>query len=315
MSDYVRACVCIVDVECREARSHIRVEKVFMILTLAMIMIITLPTIVQAQSPRPLQSLPQSVPLEDNLLARVNGMEVRQSDVLRMLEQLPAEVRNMPQGQLFTLLIERAVDRVLVIQAARTEGLADDPEIRVRVKQVEDDLLWARFLERKVAEGMTESRIRKAYDRLVGEAAEEEIKARHILLASEEEAKAIIRDLQGGADFEDLARENSIGPSRETGGDLGFFNRSQMVSEFSDAAFAMDVGNYSKAPIKTQFGWHVILVQERRRAKAPSMPHAMPKIQQEVTRQVLTDVIGSLRNGADIEIISAGGSLQRPGQR
>ena len=77
----------------------------------------------------------------------------------------------------------------------------------------------------------------------------------------------------------------------------------------------MDIGDYSKTPVKTQFGWHVILVEERRRAEAPSMPHAMPKIQQEVTRQVLTDVIGSLRNGADIEIISAGGSLQRPGQR
>ena len=145
MSDYGRARVCIADDEVREARGQMNVKKLFMILVLAMVMM--LPAIVQAQSSQPLQSLPQSVSTQDNLLARVNGSEVRQSDVLRMLEQLPAEVRNMPQGQLFTLLIERAVDRVLVIQAARTEGMADDPEIRARVKQVEDDLLWARFLE------------------------------------------------------------------------------------------------------------------------------------------------------------------------
>lgn len=313
MSDYGRACVCIADVEVREACGQMSVKKVFMILALAMVMM--LPEIVRAQSSQPLQSLPQSVPAQDNLLARVNGSEVRQSDVLRMLEQLPAEVRNMPQGQLFTLLIERAVDRVLVIQAARTEGMADDPELRARVKQVEDDLLWARFLESKVAEGMTESRIRKAYDRLAGQAAEEEIKARHILLASEQEAKAVIRDLQGGAEFEEVASEKSIGPSRETGGDLGFFNRGQMVSEFSEAAFGMDVGDYSKTPVKTQFGWHVILVEERRRAEVPSMPHAMPKIQQEVTRQVLTDVLGRLRKGAEIEIVGADSGLQRPGQR
>ncbi|MBH62278.1 MAG: peptidylprolyl isomerase [Alphaproteobacteria bacterium] len=313
MSDYASARVCIVDSEDCGAQVGIRVRRTFMVLGLALIL--TMPAVVRAQSPQPLQSLPQSVPAQDNVLARVNGAEVRQSDVLRMLDQLPAEVRNMPQGQLFTLLIERAVDRVLVIEAARADGLANDPEVRARLKQAEDDLLWATFLERKVAEGMTDSRIRKAYDRLAGEAAEEEIKARHILLASEDEAKAIIRDLEGGADFQAIAREKSIGPSRETGGDLGFFNRGQMVLDFSDAAFALDVGDYSKTPVKTQFGWHVILVEERRRSEVPSMPHAMPKIQQEVTRQVLTEVLGGLRKGAEIEIVGAGGGLQRPGQR
>ena len=311
MIDYVSACI--VNIKDRVACIQIRVQGLFRIL--ALILFMMLPASSLAQSPQPLQSLPKSMPEQDNLLARVNGIEVHQSDVIRMLEQLPAEVRNMPQAQLLTLLIERAIDRVLVVQAARKEGLADDPEIRARVKKMEDDLLWARFLERKVAEGMTESRIRKAYDRLAGEAAEEEIKARHILLASEKEAKAVIRDLQGGADFESVAREKSIGPSREAGGDLGFFKRGQMVSKFSDAAFAMDIGDYSKAPTKTQFGWHVILVEERRRAEVPSMPHAMPKIQQEVTRQVLIDVVGGLRKEADIEIVSAVSGLQRPSQR
>jgi len=273
------------------------------------------PTEVRAQSPQPLQSLPQSSPPVDSVVARVNGEEIRQSDIFRMLQQLPDEVRNMPQGQLFTLLLERAVDRILVIDAARKSGLAEDPVIRARVTAAEDDVLWAVFLERQVQENLTEKRIRRAYGRISGAAAEEEVKARHILLASEEEAQAVIRDLEGGAEFQTVASEKSIGPSRETGGDLGYFSRSQMVDEFSAAAFAMNVGEFSKKPVKTQFGYHVILLENRRRAEAPSMQESMPQIQQEVTREVLAEVLGKLRKGADIEVVGAGGELMRPGAR
>jgi len=273
------------------------------------------PTEVRAQSPQPLQSLPQSSPPVDSVVARVNGEEIRQSDIFRMLQQLPDEVRNMPQGQLFTLLLERAVDRILVIDAARKSGLAEDPVIRARVTAAEDDVLWAVFLERQVQKNLTEKRIRRAYGRISGAAAEEEVKARHILLASEEEAQAVIRDLEGGAEFQTVASEKSIGPSRETGGDLGYFSRSQMVDEFSAAAFAMNVGEFSKKPVKTQFGYHVILLENRRRAEAPSMQESMPQIQQEVTREVLAEVLGKLRKGADIEVVGAGGELMRPGAR
>ena len=273
------------------------------------------PAEVRAQAPQPLQSLPQSVPAGDSVVARVNGEEIRQSDIFRMLQQLPEEVRNMPQGQLFTLLLERAVDRILVIDAARKSGLAEDPVIRARVKAAEDDVLWAVFLERQVQENLTEKRVRRAYDRLSSEAAEEEVKARHILLASEEDARAVIRDLEGGAEFMAVVREKSIGPSRESGGDLGYFSRSQMVEEFSAAAFAMNKGEFSKEPVKTQFGYHVILLENRRRAEAPSLQEAMPQIQQEVTREVLTKVLGALRKGADIEVVGAGGQLMRPGAR
>ena len=270
---------------------------------------------VQAQGPQPLQLLPQSVPTVDSVVARVNGEEIHQSDILRMLQQLPDEARNMPQGQLFMLLLERAVDRILVIDAARKSGLAEDPVIQARVRAAEDDVLWAVFLERQVQENLTEKRLRRAYNRLSSVAAEEEVKARHILLASEEDARAVIHDLEGGADFTAVAREQSIGPSRESGGDLGYFSRSQMVEEFSAAAFSMNEGEFSKEPVKTQFGYHVILLENRRRAEVPSLQEAMPQIQQDVTREVLTEVLGALRKGADIEVAGAGGELMRPGAR
>ena len=268
---------------------------------------------VVAQTPQGLQSLPQSRPAQDRVIAHVNGEAVRQSDILRMLEQLPAEVRQLPQGQLFALLIDRAVDRSLVISSARENGFANDPAIQARLKAAEDDVLWEVFLERKIQEGMTAARVRKAYDRLAGDAAEEAVKARHILLAGEEDARAVIRELQGGADFQTLARAKSMGPSRETGGDLGYFTRDQMVDEFSTAAFAMETGAFSKVPVKTQFGWHVILVEYRRRAEAPTLEQALPQLRQEITREILTEVIGALRKDADIQIVGSQGELLRPG--
>ncbi len=270
---------------------------------------------VRAQTPPGLQPLPQSMPAEDSVIARVNGEEVRQSDVLRMLEQLPAEVRGMPREQLFALVVERAIDRFLVVEAARKEGLRDDPEIQRRLEAAEADVLWEAYLERKLQEGLSEARIRRAYDKIASEATDDEIKARHILLASEEDARTVIRELEGGADFQTLARKRSIGPSREAGGDLGYFSRAQMVDEFSGAAFALAPGEFSKAPVKTQFGWHVILVEGRRRAETPSMQEAMPQIQQAITREVLTEVLGGLRKRADIEIVGTGGGLVRPGAR
>ncbi len=254
-------------------------------------------------------------PVEDSVVARVNGEDVRQSDVVRMLAQLPAEARGMPPEQLFALVVQRAVDRLLVAEAARGEGLADDPEIRRRLAAAEADVLWSAYLERRLREGLSDARIREAYDKIASET-DDAVKARHILLADEEDARAVIRDLEGGADFETLARARSIGPSRESGGDLGTFTRAQMVDAFSEAAFAMAPGEFSRTPVKTRFGWHVILVEERRRAEVPSMEEAMPRIRQTVTAEVVAEVLGRLREGADIEIVGAGaGGLVRPGAR
>lgn len=282
------------------------------ILAAALIVAVTTAAVMIGAGASAQTPLPPSGGGQDKVVARVNGSEIRQSDILRSLQQLPPEVRQMPQGQLFTLLLERAVDRLLVVAAARNSDIINDANVQERLRRAEDDVLWESYLEREVAAGMTEARVRKAYDKVAGAAAEDELKARHILLASEEDARAVIRDLQGGADFEAVAREKSIGPSRETGGDLGYFNRDQMVAEFSDAAFALGVGEFSKAPVKTQFGWHVILVENRRRAEAPTMQQAMPQIRQEVTREVLTEVLGGLRKGADIQVVGSDGELVRP---
>ena len=271
---------------------------------------------VRAQTPPGARLLPQPAPVEDPVVARANGEEVRRSDVMRLLAQLPAEARSMPPEQLFALGVERAIDRLLVAEAARSEGLGDDPDVRRRLEAAEADVLWEAYLQSRIRQELSETRIRGAYDEIASAATEDEVKARHILLASEREAQTVIRELEGGSDFQKLAREKSVGPSRESGGDLGYFRRAQMVAEFSEAAFAMAPGEFSKAPVKTQFGWHVILVEKRRRAEAPTMQEALPGIQQAITREVLAEVLGGLRESADIEVVGAdGGGLARPGAR
>ena len=271
---------------------------------------------VRTQTPPGAQSPPQPASAEDPVIARANGGEIRRSDVMRLLSQLPAEARSMPPEQLFALGVERAIDRLLVAEAARNEGLGDDPEVRRRLEAAEADVLWDAYLQSRIREALSEARIRGAYDEIASAATEDEVKARHILLSSERDARAVIRELEGGADFQELARDKSVGPSRESGGDLGYFRRSQMVAEFSEAAFAMAPGEFSKAPVKTRFGWHVILVEKRRRAEAPTMREALPGIQQTITREVLAEVLGGLRESAEIEVVGADGDgLARPDAR
>src|SRR5690606_13747347 len=125
--------------------------------------------------------------------------------------------------------------------------------------------------EDKIDAALSDEEMQKAYQQHLAESpAGEEVKARHILLDSEEDAKAVIEELNKGGDFQQLARDRSTGPSAPQGGDLGWFSKDQMVEPFSDAAFQMRPGDYSKAPVKTQFGWHVILVEDRREKPAPS---------------------------------------------
>ncbi len=271
---------------------------------------------VRAQTPPGAQSPLRPASAEDPVIARANGREIRRSDVMRLLSQLPAEARSMPPEQLFALGVERAIDRLLVAEAARNEGLGDDPEVRRLLQAAEADVLWEAYLQSRIRQALSEARIRGAYDEIASAATEDEIKARHILLSSERDARAVIRELEGGADFQKQARDKSVGPSRESGGDLGYFRRSQMVAEFSEAAFAMAPGEFSKAPVKTRFGWHVILVEKRRRAEAPTMREALPGIQQTITREVLAEVLGGLRESAKIEVVGADdGGLARPGAR
>ena len=242
----------------------------------------------------------------DPVAAVVNGEKIYRSEVMMIVASLPEQYRQMPAAALYPQIIQRLVDRKLLAQAAKKAGLADKAEVKRRIEIGEEQILQEAYLYGKIEETLTDARLKAAYDKKVaGAAKEEEVRARHILLKTEDEAKKVIADIEKGADFAKLAAERSVGPTSGTGGDLGFFKKEQMVGPFADAAFAMKKGEYTKTPVQTQFGWHVIRVEDRRAAKMPSFEEAKEELKEEEARTVVTDIMTQVRSGAEITVMPA----------
>jgi peptidyl-prolyl cis-trans isomerase C len=170
------------------------------------------------------------------------------------------------------------------------------------------------YLTREVEAGVTEAALRERYDAMVAAfPAGEEVNARHILMENEDDARAVIAALDEGGDFAELAGEKSIGPTSSRGGDLGYFSRDQMVPEFSEAAFALETGAYTKDPVQTQFGWHVILLEDRRNQAPPTFEASEEKLREEVERSVVEGLITGLRDGATVELFPEAIAASAPG--
>jgi len=205
-------------------------------------------------------------------------------------------------------LLERVIDARLATKAGRSENLQDKDEVREQVMRFEDRLVGAAYLDKVIRAKVTDEAVRAKYDESVKSyEAEEEISARHILVKTKKEAEALIKQLDGGADFAKLAGEKSTGPSKSQGGDLGYFTHDRMVPPFADAAFALEEGGYTKTPVKTQFGWHVIKVEDKRKSAPPSFEEEQAKLQQEMSTEVARQVMDNLKKGASIERFAADG--------
>lgn len=237
----------------------------------------------------------------DPVVARIDGVAVYRSDVQKAYAQLPQQYRMLPMEQLFEPLLKQVIDGKLLAEAGRDAGLLDDPEVVKQMQAVEEQVVRNVFLRRMIDEQMTEDRLQAAYDEFVANyEPEDEVHARHILLETREEADAVVEALKGGADFEELAKEKSTGPTGETGGDLGFFKRGEMVKPFADAAFALEPGQISD-PVKTQFGWHVIKAEGRRKSQTPSFDEVRDQLEADVAREIVDGETAALREAAEVE--------------
>ena len=246
---------------------------------------------------------------DDPVVARVNGAELHRSDVIAAQRSLPAQMQQMPLEQIYTPLLDQLVTGVLITDAGRKDKLADDPEVKKRLARAEDRAIQEVYVSRVVEKGATDEVLHKQYDQyLKDHPAKEEVNARHILVAKEEDAKEIITELNKGADFATLAKQRSTDPAKDSGGDLGWFSRGDMVPEFADAAFKLQKGEYTKEPVKTQFGWHVIKVEDRRTAPPPTFDESKEELTNEVARGIITDKIKELRSSAKIETFAMDGS-------
>jgi peptidyl-prolyl cis-trans isomerase C len=241
----------------------------------------------------------------DPVVARVNGKELHRSEVDAVQRSLAAQRQQLPTEE----LIDRMVSGMLITEAGRQAKLADDPEVKQKTVEYEDRVIQQVYIARTVEAATTDARLHEQYDKFLKEQpASEEVSARHILVATEDEAKAIIVELGKGADFATIAKAKSTDPAKDSGGDLGYFTRESMVPEFADAAFKLGKGEYTKTPVHTQFGWHVILLEDRRTAAPPSFEDSKAELSKEVAHEVIMAKVKALKDGAKIETFALDGS-------
>ena len=238
---------------------------------------------------------------DDPVVARVNGTDVRQSDLAMAEEDLGGNIPQMTPEAKREYLITFVGDMLLVAKAAEANKLADSNEFKQKLAYARTKLLMESYLQSEAKAAVTDAELHKVYDEAVGQMkSEPEVHARHILVGSEDEAKAVLAELKKGAEFAELAKTKSKDPGASDGGDLGWFTKDQMVPEFSEVAFKLDKGQLSD-PVKSQFGWHVIKVEEKRTRKAPDFEQVKPQIETYVTRKAQADYVAKLRQAAKVE--------------
>jgi peptidyl-prolyl cis-trans isomerase C len=240
---------------------------------------------------------------QGSVVARVNGDEIHETDLVAFIQRLPPQLQAQVQ-MLMPQILDQLVNNKLTTQAGRAAGLAEDEEVMAQVAKIEDLIVGQIFLQRAIDDRVTDEKIETAYqDFLKENPPQRELKARHILVETEEEARAVITELDGGADFAALAKERSTGPSGANGGELPPFQAGEMVPEFSDAAFAMEVGAHSAEPVKTQFGFHVIKVEESRMTEPPAKADMEEQLREQLSQEAAEEVYAELRDGATIEVL------------
>jgi peptidyl-prolyl cis-trans isomerase C len=245
----------------------------------------------------------------DAVIAVVNGSEISLAELQMAIEGLPPQFRQAPISMLYGALLKQLVERRLAAQAAEKAGMLDNPEVQRRLALARDQMLYQMYLRQIVAPAVTEEKLRERYLATLQDSGEEEVHARHILTETREDAESVLDLLRKGGDFAALAKEHSKGPSGSQGGDLGFFKRGDMVPAFSDAAFALQAGGMSE-PVETQFGWHVIKVEERRKAIPPSFEESVQQLQSDIAQEVVLGEMRKLAKGADIKAFNPDGSAR-----
>ncbi|MQA66371.1 MAG: peptidylprolyl isomerase [Alphaproteobacteria bacterium] len=244
----------------------------------------------------------------DAVVARVDGHEIRASDVQEALQQLPPEYTNMPVEALRNAVVEQLIDQHLVVKRARDQGLKDDPAVQSTMKQLETRVLEQTYLRRTVESKVTDEAVRRRYERDKDKLTrDKQVRARHILVKTREEAMDILREVSRGKDFAELAREKSIGPSKTQGGDLGYFAREAMLPAFSQMAFSLKKGEVGRAPVQTKYGWHVIKVEDIREAAPPPFEEARDELRSKMGEEIIDAEIKRLRQDAKVERFGADG--------
>lgn len=242
----------------------------------------------------------------ETVVATVGGAPVTEADLSFAAEDLTQELAQMPADQRKAFLLRVLIDMKVMAKAGRDAGMGDTPLFKQRLAYLEDRALRRAYFADSIANTVNEAAVRADYDKFVADfKPAEERRASHILVKTEEEAKAIKAELDGGADFAAVAKEKSIDPGAANGGDLGFFGKGMMVGPFETAAFALtDIGQVSE-PVQSQFGWHIIKLEEKRESAPPAFEQVAPQLQQQLLMSTFNTKVEELMKGVTIDIPDA----------
>lgn len=247
---------------------------------------------------------------ENPIAATVNGTDIYVSEVQNLYDNLPAQYQQIPFDAIYSELLDQVIRQDLIMSEADAVNMDENPEVIEQMAFVHDQVVMDVFIREHVESLLTDDVLRQAYDDFLAANPSngDEVHARHILVETEEEAIDLIAQLDDGADFAELAKEHSTGPSGESGGDLGFFTADVMVPEFSEAAFELEVGSYTAVPVKTDFGYHVILVEDRRSQEPPAFEDVKDDLREQMMPLKAEEYLSSLTEEADITRYNSDGT-------
>lgn len=247
------------------------------------------------------------------VMAKVDGVEITRAEASELVEMMPQQMRQLPPEQLLPMALEQIINNKIISKKAASTPLANDPEVKKQVELAKEQIVRSTFVEREVAKKLKPEDVKTEYEQYIKNFPKvEEVKAAHILVADEAKAKEIIASLDGGKDFAELAKENSTDGTAKNGGDLGYFSKEDVVPEFAEAAFALEVGKYSKTPVKTEFGYHVLKIADKRVRPPAEFEQVKPYIEQELRRTALESLVKDWRGDAKIERYDEKGNLIVP---
>jgi peptidyl-prolyl cis-trans isomerase C len=248
-------------------------------------------------------------PAADPILATVNGTPIHMSDVQAAGNELPAQMQQLPPDQLFPLLVNQLIDRQALLVAAQTEGLQKDPKIQAAMQAAANEKLENAYVQQQIAPAITDAAVQAEYQKdYAGKPGPAQVQAKHILVKTQAEAQAIIEKLNHGADFSKLAIKDSIDPGAKNGGELGWFSQTEMVPAFANAAFALQPGQYTKTPVQTQFGWHVILCEGKRQAPPQTFDAVKDQIRQSLADAAIKSTLNGVRSQVKIQLFNPDGT-------
>ncbi|MHC1547961.1 peptidylprolyl isomerase [Phyllobacterium sp. K27] len=256
----------------------------------------------QDAKPAPAAEAAKAAPLDPNtVIATVNGTDITQKDLDQASADLDPQISQLPEEQRRVAALAAIIDIKAFAAKAEAEKLDQTPEFKSRMTFLKERAMHNEYFKQQVIDKITDADVRARYDKeIAAMPATNEVRARHILVKTKEEAEAIIKQLDGGASFEDIAKEKSTDGSAAQGGDLGYFGQGQMVPEFEKAANELEIGKYSKTPVQTQFGFHVIKLEDKRAKQPPAFDQVKDQVKSMLIRDRYTDLIKKERTSLKI---------------